>query len=135
LAWALLLFVSAPLVYAWFMLTELDRGSFPPEADAIAIPIVGSVFVTVGTAPFTWGIVWYCTREYRPCQSLLGWNAAHGIWSLTWTITLGVAAIAFLIAGIDFLLGLYKPIAIHAFLDVWMLAVLRASIIKSYGAE
>jgi len=46
-----------------------------------------------------------------------------------------VVAIAFLIAGIDFLLGLHLPIAIHAFLDIWMLAVLRASIIASNGAE
>lgn len=132
---AVTLFLTAPLVVARYFFTELQKGSFPPESDSIGIPIFHFAAALVATAPVTWGIVWFCVRNYPGSVSLHAWNAGRPIWSAIWTLVAVVAAVAFLVftpwsdaADHPFLIA-------HVLLDTYFLLVLRSGLVAQSKAS
>jgi hypothetical protein len=127
LAW--LLFLTAPLPVARFYYVKLGLGAYPADADSIGIPIFGFVVLWVATAPFTWGFVWLCVRRYPGRTSLAVWNRDRLLWSATWTLAFGAAAVVFVL-GTPWPIAKDHPSLIaHVLLDLWFLLVLRSAIV------
>jgi hypothetical protein len=76
----------------------LESGTLNPQADSIAIPIVGNAMAAMMVAPFVLAITWLCTWGYEGDADLLGWDGARPWRSLAATLVLGTPALG--IAGL-----------------------------------
>ena len=128
--WALLLLVSAPAVNAWILFSEQSRGAFPPDGDAVAIPIAGSAFLALIAVPAAWAFTRFCTRRYPGRLSYAAWNAARPFWSAAWTAAFGCAALCLFAAGVEAAVRDHLPLFLHVLADVWLLLVLRSSVVS-----
>jgi len=129
LAVAWFLFLTAPLAVACYFDVERRLGAYPPDADTIAIPILGFVALWAATAPVTWGFVWLCVRRYPGRVPLAAWNRDRPVWSAAWTLAV-VAAIACFVLGTPWPRAADHPLLIvHVVLDLWFLLVLRSAIV------
>jgi hypothetical protein len=124
---AAVLFLTAPVVVVKYFYAELQRGSFPIEADAIGIPIFAFVVLQIVTAPISLGIVWLCVRRYRGAVSLLAWNRERQVWLFLWTFVCLALAALLLAAWSDF--SRHPFLALHAAADIWLLVVLRSGLV------
>ena len=128
---AILLYLTAPLIEWYFYTTELARGSFPPDADSIAIPLFRFVIVWVLGAPIVALLVWFALRDYPGAVSLFAFNRARLIWSAVWTLVFGylvVQEFAFAVASFQ----KSQPFdVIRSLLLVYLMLCLRSSLIYS----
>jgi hypothetical protein len=123
------LFLTAPAVVAGYYYVELERGSFPVDADSIGIPIFWFVTVLIVTAPITWGFIWLCVRRYPGSVSLGVWNRRRPLWALAWTIVVSAIIAMFLILT-PWRNATYHPfLVLHVVMDVLLLLILRGAIV------
>ncbi|HLM60641.1 MAG TPA: hypothetical protein VK308_07555 [Pyrinomonadaceae bacterium] len=125
------LYLTAPLVEWYFYTTELARGSFPPDADSIAIPLFRFIIVWVLGAPVAALLIWFALRDYPGAVSLFAFNRARSLWSAAWTLVFGyliVHEIAFAIVSVQ----KSQPFdVVRSLLLAYLMLCLRSSLIYS----
>jgi len=62
-----------------------ELGWYPPEGDAIAIPIAGNAIVTLFVSPILILILWLILRRFPTRVRVLAWSNEHIGSSLLWT--------------------------------------------------
>lgn len=127
---AAFLYLTAPLVEWWYYAAELERGSFPVNADSIAIPLFQFTFGWLTGAPVAAFLIWFCVRDYQGNHSLFGFNRKRLIWSLIWTVAFGWLFVSNLIDfGQSICAG--QPFdAIQNILCAYLVLCLRASVVN-----
>lgn len=86
---AVALYLTAPLVEWYFYTTELARGSFPPDADSISIPLFQFTVVWILGTPVAALLIWFALRDYPGSVSLFTFNRERPFWSAFWTLLFG----------------------------------------------
>ena len=90
LVWPALWCARLRLVPLYFERT-LALGYYPPEADSIAIPIVGNIIATYVGAPLFAIVLWFfLRRSTSQRRRWFAWCGERWGWSLLWTILFGV---------------------------------------------
>jgi hypothetical protein len=130
---AAVLFLTAPLVVAQYYYAELQRGSFPIEADSIGIPIFSFIVTLIVTAPITWGVVCLCARCYPGAVSLSTWNGNRLGWSVFWTLAIVGAALVFLLLTPWSGAARHPLLIAHVLVDLYFLLVLRSGLVAQQG--
>lgn len=130
-----IVWLCAPLVEVIYYQTELNRGSFPPEADAIMIPIMQFTIGWLISTPVAAAFVYWVLKSYPGSVSLLSWNKEKRIKSYTFTaILVTFAAMEFVFA---FQSAFRNQIAdfIFSLLHTHIILLLRASIVMAYNKK
>ncbi len=128
---AIVLYLTAPFVEWYFYMTELARGSFPPDADSIGIPLFQFTIGWVLGAPVAALLVWFALRDYPGAVSLFAFNQERPAWSAFWTLLFGYLIfqdVAFAVASVQ----KSQPLdAMQSLLLVYFQLCLRSSVIYS----
>jgi hypothetical protein len=126
---AILLWATMPVAAAIYFATEFGRNAYPAEGDAIVIPIVGVLGMSVVSFPVFGAFLWFAASRYSPEQSLLAWNCDRPVWSLCWTI----AFLSLILYSVHWATGLivagHLIPAGHTLACIVLYAILRASIV------
>ncbi len=74
----------------WFLVPRYfertaQLGYYPPEADAIILPIVGNCFSTILLSPIWLIFLWLTLRQSPQTPRWFAWNRSRWGWSLFWT--------------------------------------------------
>jgi len=85
---------SSPFVEIVYYQIELKRGSFPPEADTIMIPIMNFTISWIMLTPLIIIFSWWLLKNYPGKVSLFSWNNAKQIKSYAVTAVLVLYAIS-----------------------------------------
>jgi hypothetical protein len=109
--WGLLWVARLRLVADYYQRTY-ELGYYPPEADSIAIPIMGNAMMTIVLAPVFAGLLWFLLRR-SPAErrTWLAWNRKRWGISLAWTVP-------FVAFALSVLFGLVEDIRIRLFFNV-----------------
>jgi hypothetical protein len=107
---------------------ELDW--YPPDGDAIAIPIAGNASLTLLGLPVLAAILWRVVRRCPPWISLLAWDPHRMGASVAWTMLTGfMVALRIDSARLSARLGLPAEVVVDcAWVGVWLL--LRAVLVS-----
>jgi hypothetical protein len=128
---AVALYLTAPLVEWYFYTTELARGSFPPDADSIAIPLFRFVIVWVLGSPIAALLVGFALQDYPGAVSLFAFNRARPVWSAFWTLVFGFLIFKHLTFAFASAQKLQPFDVIQPLLLAYLMLCLRSSLIYS----
>jgi len=135
--YAILIFVSSPLMVAFHFYSRWRRGDYPVEADSIGIPVLG---YTILYLPLFLLLLCAGLQKYSGGRSIYVWNRKRPVWSTIWTIIsfiLGYQALAMLtdaIQGGIYLSSAFYAAQIHALFLLRSSAVSRGMVITSHSA-
>jgi len=134
---AVALYLTSPLVEWYFYTTELARGSFPPNADSISIPLFRFVIVWVLGAPVAALLVGFALRDYPGAVSLFAFNRARPVWSAFWTLVFGFLIFKHLTFAFASVQKSQPFDVIQPLLLAYLMLCLRSSLIYSnfFGRE
>jgi hypothetical protein len=132
---ALVLYAVTPVVETLYYLTELARGSYPPNADSIGIPVYQTILSLAVVAPLYLILLWLSTRHYAVGARLTAWNPNTAIRGFLWTAICGGLAALLLIDGA--ILGYYRhPLSVlHRGLLAYVFLLIRAAAIPAGPAQ
>lgn len=131
--------LALPPISILFHRLLLKSGTLNPDADSIAIPIMGHAIAAMVIAPIVLAITWACLWRYEGGGALFGWDGERPWRSIVATIVLGTPAVA--IAGAvaadiaagqawyEYLWDIYFCLWVAWFL------LLRAALLAPRGAE
>lgn len=126
-----LLYLSAPFFIAWYFYEALFASDFPPESDAIAIPIAGFAFLCLLALPFALAFLCVAARDYPGAVSVFAFNEKRPIWSFCWSLLFaGLAFFCLFDAANYFLVSRWSNffVGLHAIFDAYVLLCFGASI-------
>lgn len=133
------LLVGCPAVSFIYFPLLLRSGTLPFDGDSIAIPLAGSLEVTVVLSPFVLAIAWACLRNYNSRAKLLAWRRDRPVRSLCATLAFGSAAALFAVATVELARssifwfdGLWVA---YSALWVLFMVLLRAAVIEQLPSE
>ncbi|HEX8289129.1 MAG TPA: hypothetical protein VF556_14090 [Pyrinomonadaceae bacterium] len=134
---AVALYLTAPLVEWYFYTTELARGSFPPEADSISIPLFRFVIVWVLGSPVAALLIWFALRDYPAAVSLFAFDRVRLVWSALWTLVFGFLIFKHLTFAFASVQKSQPFDVIQPLLLAYLMLCLRSSLIHSnfFGRE
>lgn len=131
--------LALPPISIVFHRLLLNSVTLNPNADSIAIPIMGDVMAAMVIGPVVLAITWACLWRYEGGGALFGWDAERPWKSIVATILLGIPALAIagamaadIVAGqawYDYLWDIY-----FCLWAAWFL-LLRAALLAPLGAE
>ena len=90
---ATFLYITAPLVEAVYYTIQQGRGTYPANADSIAIPIFQFAFGLLLLSPLYVVVLWLAVRSYRGGRPLLAFDMTRPMQSVFWTLLLGGLAL------------------------------------------
>ena len=125
-----LLILSQPIFSICFYSWNLLRDVYPPNADAIAIPIASDFIAWIIWAPLLLFVLSSTVfKAYPESIPLVNWNRDRPIWSILWTLLfLAVHSIALSNLPYDFKVGNHFEF-IDTCLWTWLYLCLRAIIV------
>ena len=126
-----LIYLSAPFFVAWYFAEALSAGDFPPESDAIAIPIMGFVCLCLLALPFIVTFIIVVVRDYPGAVSILSFNDKRPIWNFCWSLFFGLLALFCIAEAVDYLTVFRWSnlcAGLHAILTAYLLLCFGASI-------
>ena len=141
LIWILtgLLLLGFPAVSLIYWPEVLRSGALPPNGDSVAIPMFGSIIVTLALSPFIIGITQLGLKRYNPETRLASWRHDRLYRSILVTVVCGGMAIvigALTVEGLETALHWYDYLwpAYYALCLLWLLAY-RAAVIDQPDSE
>jgi hypothetical protein len=126
-----IIFITAPFINAYGLYRDLVNGEFSPEADAIAIPIVGFFVFWLLFAPFVWAFIVWAVWKYPPGASLFGFNREQPLLSFAWSAIFAFLFFTALISTVQSLFNQHFIESIQAFSAAYLALVFRAAIVFS----
>ena len=90
---AIFLYVTASLVEAVYYTIQQGRGTYPANADSIAIPIFQFAFGLLLLSPLYAVVLWLAVRSYQGGRPLLAFDMTRPVLSATWSLLLGGSAL------------------------------------------
>jgi sterol desaturase/sphingolipid hydroxylase (fatty acid hydroxylase superfamily) len=131
IALAIALYLTAPLVEWFYYRTELERGSFPVNADSIGLPLGMFMLGWFIGAPFAALIVWLILRSYPGRVSLFSFNGERPYWSIFWSVLFAVPVFYDFFFAVESIYRLQPLDVIQALLTVYLILCLRSSLIHN----
>lgn len=131
IALALALYLTAPVVEWFYYTTELDRGSFPVDADSIGLPLGMFMVGWLVGAPLAALLIWLALRSYPGRVSLFSFNGERPYWSLLWSALFAVPMFYDLFFAVESVYNLQPLDVVQATLLAYLLLCLRSSIVHS----
>lgn len=128
---AVALYLTAPLVEWFYYTTELERGSFPVEADSIGLPFGMFMFGWLVGAPVAALLIWLALRSYPGSVSLFSFNSERPYWSVFWSVLFAVPMFYDLFFAVESVYRLQPLDVVQALLAAYLLLCLRSSIVYS----
>lgn len=124
-----LVYLQAPFTNAYGLYRDFLNGEFPPEADAIAIPIIGFFAVWLLFAPFVCSFIVWAVWKYTGKISLFGFNRNRPIWSFAWSSIFGCVFFTEMFGAFQNFFNQYFIESAKGFLIAYLALVFRAIII------
>ena len=128
-AFGIFVWFTTPVAAAFFFGLEFSRDAYPPDGDAIIIPIFGFFVMSVMLFPMYGAILWLAVARYSPEVSLLTWNFQRPIWSLFWTAVFLALILWCVDQASRFAWTGHVVPAGHELARIALLAFLRASVV------
>lgn len=133
------LMVAYPVLNFVYWPEVLKSGVLPPDGDSIAIPMFGSLLVTLIASPIVVGVAWMCYRRYNPSTRFLVFRLDRPYRSAVATGVFGISATVLCCGALadaarsmpwyEYLWPAYMMLT-----SAWLLT-LRASFIEQYTAQ
>lgn len=130
-ALAIVLYLTAPLTEWYYLNTELERGSFPANADSIILPIFRFVIGWLIMSPFIALFIWLTLRAYPGRVSLFSFNFERSYWSVIWSMLFAVPVFYEIFFAAESIYRLNPLDVVQPLLTAYLLLCLRSSIIYS----
>ena len=128
---AAFLYVTAPVVNALYYWIEQGREAYPPDADAIAIPIYSFAMGVLLFSPVYALLVWLATRSYRGGLSLFAFNPRRPFWSGFWSLLLGGLMLLNLYDAVEKVIRFLFVDAASDLIWTYLLLCLRSSLVSA----
>lgn len=133
------LIVAFPVLNFVYWPEVLKSGVLPSEGDSIAIPMLGSLLVTLIASPIVLGVAWMCYRRYNPTTRFLVFRLDRPGRSAVATAIFGISAAILCFGALadaarvmpwyEYLWPAYMMLT-----SAWLLT-LRASFIEQYTVQ
>ena len=127
------IWLCSPIVEAIYYSTELERGSYPPQADNVIIPIVQFTIGWFLLTPVVVAFVWWLVKHYPGKVSLLSWNREKQFKSYIITIIIIIFVIGELVFVFKSIVRNHIVDVISTLLTIHIALIVRASMVMSYN--
>jgi hypothetical protein len=126
--------LTSPFVEFYFYAREYERGAYPPDADAILIPVHWFTMGLLMMSPFILGALWLCVRRYPGRVSLFVWPERAPWWY--WLASAAIGALVLM----EVFQTSWTPLSsrwldgVQSIVTSHLLLILRASLVGSVRA-